>query len=160
MIKRPKNVKPIPTKWVYETKIRTNGTVKRYKAILVVRGDKQILGLNNKLTFFKVMPIGNAFVIFTISRMWGFRLGMVASQARARKLSRSQSTESTYFDGIKVTQGTLERLGVMEPDELVLLLGRNRYGLNQAGRLWHQVLCDTLLKIDFVQCINDPCFFY
>nr|CCA20945.1 PREDICTED: similar to pol polyprotein putative [Albugo laibachii Nc14] len=75
-------------------------------------------------------------------------------------------TESKYeihlriLDGVTVTQETLDRIGVKEPDQLVLLLGRILYGLKHAGRLWHQLLCDTLLKIDFVQCIHDPCAFY
>ena len=46
VIKRPKNVKPIPTKWVYEIKMRTNGTVERYKARLAGCGDKHIFGVN------------------------------------------------------------------------------------------------------------------
>nr|CCA18616.1 PREDICTED: similar to pol polyprotein putative [Albugo laibachii Nc14]CCA20572.1 PREDICTED: similar to pol polyprotein putative [Albugo laibachii Nc14] len=63
-------------------------------------------------------------------------------------------------NGMTVTQDTLDRVGVKEPDELVLLLGWSLYGLKQAGILWHQLLRDTLLKIDFVQCIQDPCLFY
>nr|CCA26269.1 hypothetical protein CLUG_05877 [Albugo laibachii Nc14] len=108
------------------------------------------------------MSIGNAFVIFTFSRM-------------RRALARHVDVPSAYPkaftkpvyeihlripDRITVTVDTVDRLGFKDPDELLLLLGRSLYGLEQAGRLRHHFLCETLLKIDFVQCIHDPCAFY
>ena len=119
--------------------MRENGSVERYKARLVVQGDKQIFGVNYNLTFSTVMPIGNAFVLYTFSRLWGVSASTVTFQSPTQKLSRTQ-IPNHYLripDGMTVTNETLDRLGVKEPDESVLLLVRSLYSLKQAGRLWH-----------------------
>ena len=141
--------------------MRANGTLERYKARLVARGDKQKFGVDCNLTFSAVMPIRNAFVIFTFSRMWGIpaRHGDVPSAYPKAFTDPEYESHLRILDGMKVTQDTLARLGVTEPDVLVLFLGRSLYGLKQAGRLCRQSLCDTLPKIDFLRIINDPCIF-
>jgi len=41
----PIGKKPIGSKWVYRVKYNSDGTIQRYKARLVIRGDYQIEGL-------------------------------------------------------------------------------------------------------------------
>jgi len=38
--KLPPGKKPINYKWVYEVKYKSNGSIERYKACLLIRGDK------------------------------------------------------------------------------------------------------------------------
>ncbi|CAI5705566.1 unnamed protein product [Peronospora effusa] len=63
-------------------------------------------------------------------------------------------------DGMRVPSSLLQKLGVSSVKDLALRLKRSLYGLKQAGRLWHQLLRKTLLKLNFVQCITDTCIFY
>nr|CCA22524.1 putative polyprotein [Albugo laibachii Nc14] len=58
------NKKPLPTKWVYKTKLKADGTVERYKARLVARGHKQDFGEDYYVTFSTVMELNNMKVIF------------------------------------------------------------------------------------------------
>ena len=47
----PSNVCPIGCKWVYSIKLRSDGTLDRYKARLVVLGNRQEYGLDYEETF-------------------------------------------------------------------------------------------------------------
>ena len=47
----PPNVKPIGSKWVYTVKLKSYGSLDRYKARLVVLGNKQEYGLDYEETF-------------------------------------------------------------------------------------------------------------
>ena len=47
----PPNVKPIGSKWVYPVKLKSDGSLDRYKARLVALGNKQEYGLDYEETF-------------------------------------------------------------------------------------------------------------
>jgi len=47
----PLGKKPINCKWVYKVKYNSDGSIKRYKALLVIGGDEQVKGLDYNKTF-------------------------------------------------------------------------------------------------------------
>ena len=72
---RPKDVKPISSKWVYKVKTRTNGSVERYKAHLIARGFSQQYGLDYDETFSPVAKITSVCVLLAlaVSKSWKLR---------------------------------------------------------------------------------------
>ena len=47
----PPGKKPINCKWVYKAKYNSDGSIERYKAQLVIRGDEQVAGFDYHETF-------------------------------------------------------------------------------------------------------------
>jgi len=68
----PPSVKPLGSKFVFNKKIRSNGSIERYKARLVVLGNKQEFGLDYEETFAPVakMTIVRTILAIAISGSW------------------------------------------------------------------------------------------
>ena len=58
----PLGKKPINSKWVFKVKYKFDGSIERYKARLVIRGDKQIEGFYYNETF---APVANMMSVRT-----------------------------------------------------------------------------------------------
>lgn len=61
--------------------------------------------------------------------------------------------------GIVISTDVLKRLSVTDDSEVVLELQKATYGLKQAGRLWSQLLHNTLLNLGFVRSLIDMCVY-
>ena len=68
----PPSIKPLGSKFVFTIKICSDGSIDRYKAILVVLGNKQQFGLNYEETFAPVAKMTTVRTIISIfaSETW------------------------------------------------------------------------------------------
>lgn len=68
----PSNVRPIGCKWVYSIKLHSDGTLDRYKARLVVLGNKQEYGVDCEETFAPVakMTTVRTIIVIAASQNW------------------------------------------------------------------------------------------
>ena len=74
LVPRPKDVKPISSKWVYKFKTRANGSIEKYKACLVARGFSQQYELDYDETFSLVAKITIVCVLIALAAIKSWKL--------------------------------------------------------------------------------------
>ncbi|XP_071921648.1 retrovirus-related Pol polyprotein from transposon RE1 isoform X2 [Coffea arabica] len=70
----PSGVKPIGCKWIYSIKLRSDGSLDRYKARVVTLGNKQEYGINYEETFAPVAKMTTVRLILAIAASKGWSL--------------------------------------------------------------------------------------
>jgi len=138
--------KIIGCKWVYRTKIDADGK-KRYKARLVIKGYKQVNGIDYEET---VAPVARLST-----------LRMLLALAVSRDWHVHQMDVVTAFLYPKI-----DGVVLMEPPpgiewldscfgNRICLLQKALYRLKQAPRLWFQEIDGTLKQMGFIQSLAD-----
>lgn len=138
---------PLPAKWVYSIKTKTNGEIDRFKARLVIKGYEQKYGLDYTETFSPVVRYDTVRLLLWL--------------AAAENLEIGQFDCKTAF-----LNGRLEEaIFMVQPDGYndgsgrVCKLNRSLHGLKQAPRCWNRRLSQFLNTIGFKSNPFDPCVF-
>jgi hypothetical protein len=74
LVTLPKNKKAIGCKWVYKVKHNVDGSVSRYKAILVAKGYARTYGINYEKTYNLVAKMTTIKVIIAMAPSKGWSL--------------------------------------------------------------------------------------
>ncbi|XP_074266172.1 uncharacterized protein LOC141588638 [Silene latifolia] len=144
----PPNKKAIASKWVYKIKYNADGSIERYKARLVVMGNRQIEGVDFQETFAPTIKMVTVRTLLTI--------------AAAKKWVIHQMDVHNAF-----LHGDLNEEVYMKPppgfntstDGKVCRLRKSLYGLRQAPRCWYAKLATALTSYGFKQCPYDHFLF-
>lgn len=143
----PEGKSVIPCRWVFKTKLDVNGSVTRYKARLVIKGYKQVKGIDYNEVYAPV-------VRYTSIR---YLIGLAAKY----RLKIHQMDAVTAF-----LQGEIDEELYMslppgyEDENKVCRLNKSIYGLKQASRQWNKKLNSALLQIGMTRSNIDPCVYY
>jgi hypothetical protein len=144
LVKRPVGVKVLGTMWVYKVKIGDDGKPKRYKARLVVRGDRQEHGVNYDETFASVFKSKT--------------LKMVTALVAQYNLNYHQlDFEAAFLNAAVDCPIYVEQPpGLSNGDSsLVWLLDKALYGLKQAPKLWKDELESKLISMGYRPLLSD-----
>jgi hypothetical protein len=147
--KTPKGRKPISCKWVYKQKKDEKRQETTKKSRLVVRGFKQVAGLDYGETFSPVVSAQAARLVFALAFYYDFNLWQL--DVRTAFLHGDIDTE-IYMEP---PEGYKEKL----EEGYSLLLLKALYGLKQAGKLWYEKLRAALKAFGFEPLITDPCVY-
>jgi hypothetical protein len=142
------NVKPIGCKWVYSIKLRSDGTLDRYKARLVALGNRQEYGVDYEETFASVakMTTLRTVIFIAASQGWPFHQMDVKNAFLYGDLK-----EDIYMTP---PPGLFSSL-----NSAVCKLKWSLYGLKQAPQAWFEKFRSTLLHFSFAQSQYDSSLF-
>ncbi len=157
MVKKPAEVKPLLSRFVFKRKLNADGAIERYKARLVARGD-QDEGVNYQETFSPFMDMTTARIIFVFGLIWGNPPRHGDIPVTYTRASPEEYLEIYMYppQDMKLTAEEAANGG----DKPVLKLMKNIYGLKQAGRLWHRMLSQKLQELNYKQSSVEMCLYY
>ncbi|KAJ1703741.1 hypothetical protein LUZ63_003520 [Rhynchospora breviuscula] len=144
----PSEKKAIGCKWVYRIKYNSDGSVERYKARLVVLGNRQVEGIDFKETFAPV------------AKMVSVRTFLAVAVARGWELHQ-MDVHNAFLHGDlheKVYMRLPPGFASKYPGK-VCRLRKSLYGLRQAPRMWFSKLTEALQAYGFTQSYADYSLF-
>nr|GEY04027.1 retrovirus-related Pol polyprotein from transposon TNT 1-94 [Tanacetum cinerariifolium] len=142
------NKKALRCKSVYKIKYKSDGTIERFKARLVILGNHQVAGVDYSETFTQVakMVTVRVFLAITAAKQWELH------QMDVHNTSLHGDLEEEVFMKLPPC------LHKGQPKE-ACKLRRSLYGLRQAPRCWFSKLSSALKKYGFVQSYSDYSLF-
>jgi hypothetical protein len=149
LVPRTKDMHVIGSKWVFKTKLKSDGTLDRLKARVVAKGYHQIDGLDYTETFSLVVKPGTIRLIISIALVHHWPL-------------RQLDVKNAFLHGLISETIYMEQPpGIVYPHlpQHVCKLQRALYGLKQAPRAWFDRFSAFLLQYGFHCSLADPSLF-
>jgi hypothetical protein len=141
LVPRPPRANVVTGKWIFKHKMRSDGTLDRYKARWVLRGFTQYPGVDFDETFSPVVKPATIRTVLSLalSRDWPVHQLDVQNAFLHGTLS-----ETVYY-----TQPS----GFVDParPDHVCRLNKSLYGLKQAPRAWYSCFAAHLLTLGFLE---------
>ncbi|GJT45465.1 retrovirus-related pol polyprotein from transposon TNT 1-94 [Tanacetum coccineum] len=144
----PAGHKPITSKWVFKIKYKSDGTLERLKARLVVRGFNQKEGQDYKHTFSPVAKLATVRVLIALA---------TAKEGDLHQLDINNAFLHGCIDE-EIYMLPPKGYSKAAPNQ-VCKLTRSLYGLKQASRQWNQELRKFLLSLGYEQSKHDYSLF-
>lgn len=142
----PNGWKALPCKWVFKIKLNSTGSIEQYKARLVVKGFKQIKGLDYTETFAPVVKFSMIHLMLAVAASLDLEIEQMDFSTA---FLNGDLTEEIYILGLPGSH----------LDGKLLLLIKSLYSLKQAPCCWNHKI-DTYLKQEgFKCCHTDNCLY-
>lgn len=140
----PVGRRALATKWVWKTKRLPNGTIERFNARWVARGDLQRKGIDYVETFAPIAMLINLRILLTLVVILDLELDQL-------------DVVGAFLHGGLDTEVYLRQpIGfVLTADSRVCALHKSLYGLCQAARTWHEVLPKIVVDLGLRRLVTD-----
>lgn len=128
----PTGKKALGNKWVYKVKLKSDGSIERFKGRLLIQGNHQKYGVDYLDTFSTVIKMPN--------------IRCIISLAASKKWPVHQlDINNAFLHGDLVEEVYMKvPLGLPNLDNKVCRLKKSLYGLKQASRQWFHKLSSAL----------------
>ena len=121
---KPTHKRAIGVKWVYRTKLNSDGSINKHKARLVVKGYAQMFGVDFSKTFAPVARLDTIRMLLALAAQNGWNI-------------HQMDVKSAFLNGYleeEIFAEQPEGFIVQGMEEKVYLLKKALYGLKQAPR--------------------------
>ncbi|KAG8479167.1 hypothetical protein CXB51_029021 [Gossypium anomalum] len=146
LVPRPAKRKVIGVKWVYRAKQNADGSLKKLKARLVVKGFSQKYGLDYLETFAPVAKLDT--------------IGLLVALAAQKQWKIYQlDVKSAFLNGFLEEEIYIDQpqgFVVSGKEQMVYRLKKALYGLQQAPRAWYAQIDSYLISLGFNRSVNEP----
>lgn len=149
LLPRTTSMNVIGCRWIFKTKLNSDGSLERLKARLVANGYNQREGIDFTETFSPVIKPTTIQTILTVSTVKGWSL-------------RQLDVKNAFLHGNLDTPVFMEQLTGFKDSEMpnhVFQLNRALYGLKQALRAWFDRFSSFLIDYGFYCSPADPSLF-
>jgi len=143
----PAGKKAISSKWMFKVKLKADGSLEKYKAHLVVRGNTQKEGIDYTETFSPVV------------KMATIRTVLALAAARQWPIYQLDVNNAFFYGDLHEEVCMKMPEGIPNPHSKVCKLQKSLYGLKQASRQWHSKLADFLRSQGYSQSKSDYSLF-
>ena len=146
-----KGRKALPSTWAFRRKRYPDGSIRKLKARLCVRGDKQIEGVDFFETYAPVVQWTTIRLVLLLSLVFNW---VTVQTDYSNAFAQATLEEDVYMELPKdfAVQDSTE--------DYVLRLRKTLYGLRQAPLSWYDHLKGHLEQRGFTQSKYDPCLFF
>lgn len=143
------DIHPLGCKWVFRTKLQSNGTLDKLKARLVAKGYEQEEGVDFVETYSLVVRTATVRTVLhtAVTQKWDIK---------------QLDVKNAFLHGdLKETVYMVQPPGFEDPDKPHYLckLKKAIYGLKQAPRAWYDKFSSYLLEFGFFCSHSDPSLF-
>ena len=137
LVTLPPGKSVVGCKWIYKIKTRSDGSIERYKARLVVKGFTQEYGIDYEETFAPVARISSVRALLAV--------------AAASKWDLFQmDVKNAFLNGDLSEEVYMQPLpGLFVESNKIFHLRRAFYGLKQAPRAWFTKFSSTISRLGF-----------
>jgi len=148
IVNLPSHAKPIGCRWIYKVKPHVNGSIERYKALLVAKGYTQIDGLDYFDTFSPVAKLATVRLVMALASINNWHLHQLDVNDAFLHGELEEDVYMIVPPGIKTTK----------PNQ-VCKFKKSLYGLKQASRKWYKKLTYVLTQQHYTQATSDHSLF-
>jgi hypothetical protein len=142
-------VRPISHNWSFEKKMDKDRNVHIYKARLVVKGFKQIHGIDYDETFSSVAMLKSVWILLAIAAYFDYEIWQMDVKVT---FLNGNLTEDVYM-----TQPE----GFVDPKNVgkICKLQKSIYGLKQASGSWNMRFDEVVKVFGFIRNVEEPCVY-
>ncbi|GKB59137.1 zinc finger, CCHC-type containing protein [Tanacetum coccineum] len=145
----PPGCKPLGYKWIFKRKLKVNGTIKKFKARLVIQGFRQ----KSRIYYFDIYaPVARISTIRLLITLASIHNLIIHQMDKKRAFLNGELDKEVYMNQ---PQGFIMRGN----ENKVCNLIKSFYGLNQAPKQWHQKFDEVVLSNGYLLNQADKCVY-